>query len=390
MTQDPKQEQALARQGNRALQRIETVGALSVAFDSAKHIILAPKTVMSGGLPAGMTLSIREVKPEIEDTYWMPKKDKQEMCGLPKTLLMQISDAAGLSWEKPTRTDDRKHPHYCEWTASAIKLALDGSRTPYSDAKCVDLRENAGSGIPGKDFEEMLESAKEANKRAKAKAEQSQSNYKYRERDPMDQIRQARKFISEICLAKAMNRVVANATGIKRAYPKGELKTKTFIIAKLVPDTRDPESKRAVLAEAMGATNAMFGQPQQAPAAVVDAVYEESAPGNNAGNGDEPAGDIPPPPPAGSERPQQQEGQQEDIDFNTGEVMTGTPNVIAILKAAWALANGSGMTPEIFRKLCSDSTGKASKNDMTLADASLVHKSVEAWKNQPKEDGLPV
>ncbi|MHC4864649.1 MAG: hypothetical protein ACYTEX_11220 [Planctomycetota bacterium] len=359
--------QAMTKSKGQALQRIETVEALSVHFDSAKHIVLAPKTVLSGGLPDGMTLSIREVKCDLSDTYYMPKKDGKAMKGLPKSLLMQISDAVGLAWEKPTRTDDRKHPHYCEWTASAVKTDLDGSRTPYHDTKCIDLREDAGGKIMGKDYEEMIESAKEANKRAKAKAERE--NYNYKERDPMDQIRQARKFISEICLAKAMNRVVADATGIKRSYPEKELKDKTFIIAKLVPDTRDPDAKRAVLAEAMGATDALFGKPEQA-GTVVDAEFEEPSGGEATEESVENVEEGSPSPSADSE-------VQPEV---------GTPEVINAVKATWARAREGGMEGKTFAKLCVDSTGKNKKEEMSKDDVAKMGKALDEWLKQKQVD----
>lgn len=368
--QTNQNQQALAKQDATSLQRIETVEALSVQFDSSKHIVLAPKTVLSGGLPAGMTLSIREVKADMDDTYWMPDKkignSYQKMAGLPKTLLMQLSDAAGLSWLPPTRTDDRAHPHYCEWTASAVKKGLDGSTTPYHDAKCVDLREDAGGGIQGKDFEEMMDNAKAAAEEAKKKNKTP--------KDLMNQIKQARKFISEICLTKAMNRVVADATGIKRAYLKKDLENKSFIIAKLVPDTRDPDAKRAVLAEAMGATKAMFGQPTPKPD-VVDATFEEvngSPPGD-----EEPVGDTPPSP-AGSESPPAAAASEEP---------TGTREVIDILKGAWAKGESGGMSKGEFAKLCSDKSGKSSRNSMTAKDAKVVASAVDELLKPPAQDG---
>jgi hypothetical protein len=346
-------EKALAKTKPKSLERIESVEALTVSFDSSKHIVLAPKTIMSGGLPEGMTLSVREVKVDPEETYPVGGGKR----GLPKTALLQMGNALGLSWEEPKRTDDRQHPHYVEWTATATMVQLDGTKTRYTDTKCTDLREDAGGGIPGKDLEEMRESARKTNK------------------DPSDRILQARKFISEITLAKAMNRVITDASGVKRSYDPKELKHKSFIIAKLVPDPSNREAARAVMATSLGAEAALFGPREDAK--VIDAEFSETEETEeSAAGGGSPSG---PPSGGGDEEAGAPDSASSDLPSMDLPAKPTAEQLHERLLAEWHRAKANGMEHHVWGAFAYDATGKRDKLEYTFEDLDRITNAVDKF-----------
>ena len=204
--------------------------------------------------------------------------------------------------------------------------------------KTIDLRDDGGDGTPGKDKVGMSEK----------------------------QLGGARKFISEMCAAKAMNRAIADVLAIRRSYTPQDL-VKPFIVPKLVPDTSNELAQRAVLANMFGATQAMFAP----PATVVDAHFEDVATATPAAS-DEAAGEV-----RGGSLPSPAADTSIPHDPRTGEVR-GSESIDARMSAAWGLFERAGGARDDFRGLVQAATGKSRKSDLTLDDAELVERAVDA------------
>ncbi len=291
---------------------------------------------------------------------------------LSKVILDQIAGAAGISWMETRRIDDGKHPHYYQMFVKGQVTGFDGATRTITGTKAIDLREDAGNGIMGKDYEEIVSKAKKKN------------------RSYENQLREARKFIGEIAESKAKNRAISGGLGIKRAYTRAEL-NKPFIVPKLAIDSQHPAAQTAILANLTGATGALFGEQQRqlgAGAAVVEATLEPSDGEPSSSGGEEAAA---PNPAAASNTA----GQEPPHDPDTGEVLD---DPIAIVKREWARAKEAGMDPKGFGALCKSATEKERKEDMTLDDAQAVTRAVNAFiansepepEPKPEPDDCPV
>jgi hypothetical protein len=251
-----KKTEALAKQEN-------PVQPLVVRFPEEKYNLLAPTVHMAGGLPAGTRLVVTEVQID-PDPKLRPGREVFPLPGgallIGKTGLDRIANAAGVSWIEEVRKDDRQHPYYVEAFVKGRITDFDGTTREITGSKTIDLREQVGtSGIPGKDYGEIVTKAKAKNN------------------DPSRQLMEARKFIAEIAFSKAQNRAIASALGIKRGYTKADLQ-KPFVIPKLALDTTDPAARDLAQANAAGATVAMYGAKAAARSDVVDADFEEVGP----------------------------------------------------------------------------------------------------------------
>lgn len=317
-------------------------------FPEQNYNVLAPRTHMDG-LPAGTRLAITEVmvNPDKNAGEVFPIAGGQLLIGKPK--LDAISAGAGISWLEEKRTDPNTHPHYVEMFVRGKVTDFDGTVREITGTKAIDLREDAGGGIPGKDYDEIVTKARGART----------------PRDPSGQLMEARKFIHEIAASKAKNRAIASALGIKRSYTREQL-GRPFVIPKLVLDTNHPAAQDVVLANLSGATAALYGAKHNT--AVVDAEFEEAAP----------APQLPPPPEEPEHNPQ------------TGEVndQPGGESALTVIRDAWGKAKAAGMNVDTFVGLCRNNTGKDRKEDMTTADANMVLAAVEAFI--AASEGMPI
>lgn len=290
---------------------------LEKRFSENNYTLLLPKIHM-GELPAGTMLAVREVS---IDSNAKTGRDVYAVDGgrlaLTKTALSRVAAAAGITWVSSERTDNRGHPHYCEFTVRGKVTDFDGTVREAIGNKTIDLREDAGGGIPGKDFAAM---------------------------SGPKQLAGARKFIAEMCASKAMNRAVADILAIPRSYTRQEL-SKPFVVPKLVPDTNNALARQAVIANMMGASAAMFGATPTAQ--IVEATFDDVT--------DEP---------------------QHDPD--TGE-LTGTRDTLDSIKESWVKAKEAGMGSDEFQSLCRNATNKSSKSEMTPGDAEAVMDSVDYY-----------
>ena len=345
------------------------ISALYQQFPEDKFNLLLPKTHIMQ-LPEGTQPSVREVVVDVRSETGRngpiyPAKEVYAVdgggLGLSKVTLDKISAAAGIVWERVERTDNRQHPHYCEFTAVARVADLDGTVRQSIGNKTLDLRDKAEDGSPGKDRATMGDK----------------------------QLAQARKFITEICASKAMNRAISSVLAIKRAYTAEELR-KPFIVVKLTPDTNHAKAQEMVLAGLTGNAALLYGR-QEAPARVIDVSFDDVEPPTDQAPQSSlsaPVGEV-----GGEQSPPTSEPAG-GYDLQTGEVRTaptGTRDVIDLIKSAWAEAKEVGMTPDGFRQLCRINTGVDSKDKMTLAHAQAVAQAVLAYKESSADGAdMPV
>ncbi len=320
--------------------------ALSKTFDNDNFHYLAPKAMMTE-VPRGMRLIATrvDVDPDTDDVYPIPGPGNKH--GITKPLLNQAAAAAGITWLYSKRIDDKKHPHYVEWEVRARMMTMDGTVREETANKTIDFRADIGDGQPGSDRKAMKSDR---------------------------QLDQALPNINSLAETKAKNRCIRSLTGMKTSYTKDELR-KPFIFVKLTVDPNSELGNKAAMAAMFGATNAMFGPaPEQK---VVDAEIEDTT--------GEPADAEPSPAAsAGSDL-------DPDVDPQTGEVQTGTPDIIEQVKKLWMYARDKGMEPAKFKELCNAATGKDRKEDFTIDDVGEVVKRVEAFlANTAGDDEVPV
>lgn len=240
MPDEKKPTTAMTRTGdNPALQ----IAALA-KYQADRFNVLAPLSVAASGLessyrePPGFKLAVNVVSLNPEDTQ--PGGSLYKTGGssnrkaLTGRILDQIAGAAGLE-VYTERVDARNHPHYSEHRATVKgRDWTDGQVRSYTATKTVDLRDDCGDGTPGPDCAGMEKGGK--------------------------QIQQARKFIHEMCASKAVNRAIRHLLGINTAgYTDDELR-KPFVVPKLQLDASVPEVAEAMLAQATGGAEALWGR----------------------------------------------------------------------------------------------------------------------------------
>jgi len=294
-------------------------------------------------LPAGTQVSVRVVKIDVKsgDDVYPAEKGKK---ALTKNALNRIATAAGISWKEMKRTDDRCHPHYCEFMVRGVVTDFDGTVREGIGTKTIDLREDTGGGIPGKDYAAVVAAAKKSD------------------RDPKSQLDKAREFIAELCCSKACNRAVAAILAIKRSYTEAEL-AHPFVIPKLVPDTNDPQARNMVMASMFGvAGEALYGKPV---GQVIDATLT-------------PTETVEAPP---------DDDEELDFDPETGEVATEPApapleraEVMARVTKAWNAVKKAGGTKDQWLEVMKKATGQTNYDGLTAAKLDALDKAVGAMK----------
>lgn len=335
-------------ENQKALAKRSPIHGLTMKFPEDEYNILAPTVHMDGGLPAGTRLVVTEVKINPDASRTGPK----EVFPLPGGALLvgkpgldKIANAAGVSWDNEERKDPRNHPHYVEAFVAGTITDFDGSTRKITGSKTVDLRQDAGGGIPGKDYDEITTKNK----------------------SPDRQLMEARKFIAEIAFSKAKNRAIASALGIKRSYTADELK-KPFIIPKLALDTSDPAARELAMANAAGATAAMYGAKA---ADVVEAEFEEAAVA--------PTEDAPP-------SPMEPPSMDEPHDQETGEVRDTRPaptkdEIKDRTGAAYRRIKSehAAFSDKAWRSLIRNATGAEGYKDLSWHDLEAITLAAEDY-----------
>jgi hypothetical protein len=342
--------------------RENPIQALTVRFPEESYNLLAPTVHMAGGLPAGTRLTVTEVKIN-PDTRQRPGREVFPLPGgallVGKTGLDRIANAAGVSWLEEVRKDDRQHPHYVEAFVRGRITDFDGTTREITGSKTIDLREQVGtSGLPGKDYDEIVTKAKNAK---------DYQTGKPAPRDPTNQLTEARKFIAEIAFSKAQNRAIASALGIKRGYSKKDLE-KPFVIPKLALDTSDPAARDLAQANAAGATVAMYGAKAAATPDIVDAEFEEApAPVTDDQIVDDTAVEAPP---LGGEEHDEKTGEVADVrpPPTEDEIKQRTGSAYNHIITA-----NKNFTNRAWQSLVTNATGKTGYDNLTWLDLEAIN-----------------
>jgi hypothetical protein len=155
------------------------VTALFRSFDQQRYNVLAPVTHMPS-LPVGTRVVATEVKinPDPASKEVFPIAGGALMPS--KVSLDRIASAAGISWLEERRVDNGKHPHYVEMMVRGRITDFDGTVREVTGSKAIDLRADAGSGIPGKDYQEITDKARKGNRRTAPSRARSASSARTR------------------------------------------------------------------------------------------------------------------------------------------------------------------------------------------------------------------
>jgi hypothetical protein len=167
---------------------------------------------------------------------------KDNERALSKIGLLKILEAAGGSLVDTRRTDDRSDPHYCEWSVAIRLPTLDGKTREFRATKEVDYRQGST----------QLHGMKDG------------------------QIRGARAHIVSHAESKALNRAIRGGLSLKQKYTIAEL-DRPFIVPALVQDldVSDPEIKRMMVSQMLGARGALYGNdPEPQPALLAGAAAD--------------------------------------------------------------------------------------------------------------------
>lgn len=333
------------------VQALTDIKSLRVAFDESKYNLLMPVVHLPDGLPPGTRFSVTEITISADLT----KKEVYPSPGggleLHKVSLDKIGNAAGISWTDEKRQDAASHPHYVEMFVRGKIRDFDGTERGVTGIKAVDLREDAGGGIPGKDYADMTSKNK----------------------SPQKQLLEARKFIQEIAASKAKNRAIASGLAIKRGYTKQEL-MKPFIVPKLALDTKDASVQHAVVAGMVGenAIKAMFG-PDPNQQKIVDAEIEDSAGPDlpsqessgdqSADGGSPPSADFGPPPMGEPEEPEKPDAEE----------------IKQRLTAVWQVVKPAGFKLGQWTEFIKTNSGKNNESELTFEDLDLLDGAAAAF-----------
>lgn len=334
-------------------QTANPLAALGAQYPEQKYNLLLP-VVHIGSLPIGTQLSVREVRIDIRaikngqrteypggEVYYVEGK-----LGLGKVALNKLAAAAGITWEYSRRVDDRSDPYYCEFEVRAKVTDFDGTVRYEPSSKTLDLRDG------GKDVVGLSDR----------------------------QLAQMQKFIDGHCETKAKERAIRAILQLKTSYTAEELAL-PFIVPKLVPDTTDPASQRAVLANMYGATQALFGA---APAKVVDATFEENTPAPPAGadGGDEAAGGVggSPSPAASSPTPAAEPPPMPPLDEPAAAPVPLTDKErMAALDQIWRRVAKAGMAQKTWGAWVKTNTGKGKADQITREDLQQLETAAAAY-----------
>jgi len=286
-----------------------------------------------GKIPVGTMLAVRSVA--IDGHSKADVYPTEGGKGLTKHALDKIANAAGITWVSERRIDDRSHPHYCEFEVRGRVTDFDGTVREAFGTKTMDLRQDAGDGVPGRQYA-ACSSEKQINK--------------------------VREFMTEQCVTKARNRAIASILGIRRSYTPAELQN-PFIIPKLVPDTTNPMAQQAVIAGMLGATDALFGRqdPKVVDAEVVDHDIERAV----APKGFDDDDDVP-------------------INGETGELIGPPPmadeeqDPRVMIATEYKHAIDNGVTLKEWESIVFAATGKRDYPSMTVEDVKKIKVSIEA------------
>jgi len=234
---------------------------------SETAILVAP-TVACESLPEGCEVAISMVRADLSSkaecfqlTGDFKNPGPDDSMGLGAPILFRIAAAAGVTWlrDATVRVDDGKNPYRVYYRTWARVQDVDGSFRDYPGECDCDLSDGGSQAL------DIIDKAKQRN------------------RDPVKQLAEARKFIQRSTLTKAMNSAIRKALGLSHAYSRDTLARRPFAVAKLLftGHTNDPDLKplfAQIVAQRFGlAVPQLYGAPP-APARPVVVTRGEPVP----------------------------------------------------------------------------------------------------------------
>lgn len=171
----------------------------------------------------------KEYKDAGPDFYHDKRWDSADVA-FKREALLKMWMASGARELGTNREDDGLDPYLVRWRFMAAVQDFSGNWVPAQATKEIDLRNGSASAESMKSATSMLS--------------------------------QQRRDIVQLAESKAQNRVIRKLLGIRQKYTADEI-LKPFVLMRLVlvPDMNDPATKLFVLANAYGATAALFGNP---------------------------------------------------------------------------------------------------------------------------------
>lgn len=173
-------------------------------------------------------------------------KGQPTEVSLGKVAILQLLGAAGGSIISSARMDDRSDPLLCEFTVVAAVQDFDGVWRQMPGTKTIDLHDGTPEALGLKGG-----------------------------------LNAARKNIVRLCEAKAMEAAVRALLGLQQKYSVADLRTKPFIIPKLVLNGNHPDVRQHLIKSAAGPQAALYGAPTSTGdvvAALPEAAPEKPAP----------------------------------------------------------------------------------------------------------------
>jgi hypothetical protein len=138
--------------------------------------------------------------------------------------LERIGNALGIDWIRTEYERDSKEPFFVTAHVTAEYIDAVGQRRRINASATSDLRDGSVTA-------DVLKGG----------------------------LRTARQFIAERTEARARNRVVRKVTGMPTSFTKPELE-KPFVAVRWRLDEQDPDVKRAIIAQGVGASDQIFGK----------------------------------------------------------------------------------------------------------------------------------
>lgn len=357
---------------SQSLARVETPRTLEEVrsrYSEQNYNLLVPQTSMEM-LPAGVIPAVTLVKADMDvknggDLYPVEGGNLAPT----KTLLNKLAAAGGVTWLDSRRVDDRRHPHYVEWTVTAQMTLPDGSVRRETSSKTIDMREDTGDGR-GSDLQRVITTAE--------RARDGQG------RDPAREIEQVRMFLQEHAESKAKNRCIRALLGLRTSYSRQQLQ-RPFAVAKLVPDPQDPFAQRAVVANVLGATRALFGPPPTPEPPIVDASFDESSSAAEGGAPSQTAsgdGEVSEAPPLSSGKAEgaARTGPSADLPLFDAEPEYTKDERDRELGRAWKNAQDAGLDKRGFLELIKHVTGKGSYASMGRDDVRDLESEITSMR----------
>ncbi len=223
MTQAPVSAQRPAGAANTALAPFKDVQEALAPYGTDQYHHLVPTARMERSPLFRPVIAIVKVNPADErEVYATPGSGGTTVC-LHTQTPEKIGNALGIDWLGTRFERDPKEPFVVTAHVSAEYIDAVGQRRRISASATSDLRDGSVTA-------EVLKGG----------------------------IKTARQFISERSEARARNRVVKKVTGMPTSFTKAEL-AKPFVALRWRLDENEPDVRRAIIAQSVGASDQIFG-----------------------------------------------------------------------------------------------------------------------------------